>query len=73
MGRTLQCHKDHVHQPSAQGHRDIEIGGIENILEHDAKYLVNCRVFRHMKQLIFKNHFIPYIVFQPRSEHVYAT
>ena len=53
MGRTLQFHKDrHVHQPSALGHRDIEIGGMEKTLEHDAKYSIICGVFCHVKQLI---------------------
>ena len=72
MGSTLQSHKGHVYQPSPLGYRDIEIGGMERTLEHDAKYVINCGVFRQVKQLIFKNHFVPYIVRQPRTEPVRA-
>ena len=72
MLRTLQSQKDHVHQPSPLGHRDIEIGGMEKTLDHNAKYSINCGVFRHVKQLIFKNHFVSYTVRLPRTEPVHA-
>ena len=72
MARTLQSYKDHVHQASTLGHGDIEISGMENTLEHDAKYSINCEVFRHVKQMIFKKHFVSYIVRLPRTEPVHA-
>ena len=66
MGMTLQSHKDrHVQQPSALGHRDIEIGGMEKTLEHDAKYSINCGVFCHVKQLISSHTLFAYLAPNP--------
>ena len=66
MGMTLQSHKDrHVQQPSVLGNRDIEIGGIEKTLEHDAKYSINCVVFCHVKQLISSHTLFAYLAPNP--------